>query len=55
MRAIYKTNNLVLHDLLNLAIGVIGKAATYDGNNYAKIGFYLGAKPSPSMIVICPK
>ena len=55
MRAVYKTKNLVLYDLLNLAMGVIGKAAIYDGNNYAKTGSLQGAKPSSTMIVICPK
>lgn len=44
-----------LNVFVKIAEGAFEKTATYDGNNYAKIGFHLGAKPFPTMIVICPK
>lgn len=44
-----------LNVFVKIAEGAFEKTATYDGNSYAKIGFHLGAKPFPTMIVICPK
>lgn len=44
-----------LNVFVKIAEGAFQKTATYDGNNYAKTGFLQGVKPSPAMIVICPK